>query len=217
MGNAIVDRSADELIGAVVIALALSLVMAGVYSVGRRKLSENLMPMIVLMIVANLVSMALGAGYMLHARRAVRHVSQNAAPALPPRAIYAGKRDIVLVQTFFRAADTNRDGLLTGEEASRAASELVRQVDTSGKGSIDAQSLDNILQAAVFLEDEGRAQHFSPRDGRPPAPPRFGSMRRILLEPAGPRPEPSSAKTAESTDATSVSTEPVPKEAGVLR
>ena len=36
LGNAVVDRSADELIGAVIIALALSLAMAGLYCLGRR-------------------------------------------------------------------------------------------------------------------------------------------------------------------------------------
>ena len=37
LGNAVVDRSPDELIGAVIIALALSLAMAGVYCLGRRQ------------------------------------------------------------------------------------------------------------------------------------------------------------------------------------
>ena len=37
--------------------------MAGLYGIGRRKITENLMPMIVLMIIANLISMAIGAGY----------------------------------------------------------------------------------------------------------------------------------------------------------
>ena len=62
LGNAIVDRSPDELIGAVAIALTISLAMAGLYCIGRRKITENLLPVMVLMIVANLLSMAVGAG-----------------------------------------------------------------------------------------------------------------------------------------------------------
>jgi hypothetical protein len=63
--NAIVDRSPDELVGAVIIALALSLAFAGLYCLGRRKARDELVSIIALMIVANLVSMAVGAGYVL--------------------------------------------------------------------------------------------------------------------------------------------------------
>ena len=81
LGNVIVDRSPDELIGAVIIALALSLAMAGVYCIGRRNIRENVMPMIVLMLVANLISMAVGAGYLAHVRKKVAGRSLH-APAI---------------------------------------------------------------------------------------------------------------------------------------
>ena len=45
----------------------------------------------------------------------------------------------------FRAADLNRDGRITGEEASLAADQFVRRADSSGKGSIDSQSLDRAI------------------------------------------------------------------------
>jgi hypothetical protein len=216
MGNVVVDRSADELIAAVVAALAVALAMAGVYWIGRRKTSENLMPFIVLMIVANLVSMALGAGYMLHARRTGRHLPHDGFRAFPPRAHHGNDPDAVLVQTFIRAADRNRDGLLTSEEASRAASDLVRQVDTTGKGSIDTRSVDSIVRAALLLEDESRRQHPFPPFGPPPARPPYGSMRRFHPARDHAEPGPGSATEPETSDAAGVSTGPGAADKGAL-
>ena len=48
-------------------------------------------------------------------------------------------------EAIFRAADLNRDGRITGEEASLAADQFVRRADNSGKGSIDPQSLDHAI------------------------------------------------------------------------
>jgi hypothetical protein len=170
MGNAVVDRPPDELIGAVIIALALSLAMAGVYRIRRNKMSYALMPMIVLAIVANLLSMAVAAGYMLHLRRTGRQTTNRMAQALALRSHHRRAPEAALAETLFQAADQNHDGRLSGEEASRAAFDVVRQADTDGKGSIDAQSFGSALEAAL-IEHRDRSRRHPPAEETPPPPP----------------------------------------------
>ncbi len=155
MGNAVVDRSPDELIGAIVIALALALAMAGLYSMGRRKVTENLMPMVVLMIVANLVSMTVGAGYLAHARK--KHLGVTLPLSLNSPAV----SERMLIDAIFRDADEDQDGLLSGEEAAVAADKFVRRNDAEGDGKIDARSL---ASALLTVEFHGRGR--SSRSGR---------------------------------------------------
>jgi hypothetical protein len=142
LANAVVDRSADELIGAVIVALGISLAFAGLDFLGRRKVRDARMPMIVVMIGANLVSMAFAAGYFVHLRRSRANSQRERMEREPNRPYF------VLVESTFRNADKNHDGLLSSEEASVAAAEFVRNVDTTGRGLIDAPSLENAITAS---------------------------------------------------------------------
>jgi hypothetical protein len=147
LGNAIIDRSPEELIGAVAIALTISLAMAGLYCIGRRKITENLLPMIVLMIVANLVSMAVGMGYFRVAHKRMGYVEQEFQRR--PPGVPGGSAEVA-ARWIFRTADSDHDGRLSEEEASLAAADFVRRMDPSGQGSINLRSLDTALQAAMF-------------------------------------------------------------------
>jgi hypothetical protein len=169
LGNAIVDRSPEELIGAVAIALTISLAMAGIYCIGRRKITENLMPMIVLMIVANLVSMAVGAGHFHHARKKIGYVEHEPIRR-PPNG--PGGSNEFMVEWIFREADRNHDRQISGEEASLAAAEFLRRVDASGKGTINPRTLDRALQGLMFY---GRFPHHPPSPFQHPGlpPPEF--------------------------------------------
>ena len=162
LGNAIVDRSPDELIGAVAIALTISLGMAGLYCIGRRKITENLLPMIVLMIVANLLSMAVGAGYFQFARKKMGYVTRESAWR-PPGG--PGGSCELLTARIFQEADRNHDRRISKDEASLAAVELLRRADANGTGSIDPITLFTILQAATYY---GRDPD------HPPSPSTFG-------------------------------------------
>ena len=185
MGNAIVDRSPDELIGAVAIALIIALAMAGLYSIGRRKITENLMPMIVLMIIANLISMAIGVGYFQLAHRRMGYT-----PHRPVRRLPDGPDGVseFIVQWIFREADRNHDERISGEEASLAAANFVRWADAHGTGSVDPTALDWALKALMFhgrepdhppdrFDQPGRQlQEFSgPASGPDRSPPRMSS------------------------------------------
>ena len=142
--NVVVDRSADELIGAVLVALGLALAFAGLDFITRRKARENRMPMIVLMIAANLASMALAAGYLVYHKKA-RGVSAHEANQTA-----AVRLELMLVESIFRAADKNGDGLLSSEEAAAAAADLVKEADHTGSGSIDAPTLEHALRPGGY-------------------------------------------------------------------
>ena len=144
LANAVVDRSADELIGAVIVALGISLFFAGLDFVGRRKVRDARMPMIVVMIGANLASMAFAAGYLIH----IKHSRSTSAGE---RTEYASDRPYdVLVESTFRNADRNHDGLLSSEEAAVAAAEFVRNADATGKGLMDPPTLEHAITASGF-------------------------------------------------------------------
>jgi hypothetical protein len=144
LGNAIVDRSADELIGAVIVAMGLSLAFAGLDFIARRKMQENRMPMIVLMIGANLVSMAFAAGYIVHHRKA------RGASASERNQLASARLEPILVESIFRVADKNDDGQLSTEEAAVAAAEFVRRADPTGNGSVDVPTLEHALPSGGF-------------------------------------------------------------------
>jgi hypothetical protein len=208
VGNTIVDRSSDELIGAVVIALGTALAMVGLYLVGRRKVSDNLTPLIALMIVGNLISMALAAGYVVRARRNGRFPSRGVAPARYPWHPSSPAPDLVLLDTIFRAADKNHDGLISAEEASQSAAEVVRNSDSSGRGSVDSASLRALLQATLAQGQDRIRRHGTGLGPEPP--PRFGPPPR---GPFGPRlPEsidpPAAAEMQESARAAGTSPAP---------
>jgi hypothetical protein len=142
LGNGIVDRSVDELIGAVIVALGVSLAFAGLDFVARRKARDNRLAMIVVMIGANLASMAIAAGYLVHVRKTRSALARERNQVSPPGL------DPILVESIFNAADKDRDGLLSSEEASLAAAEFVRRADPMGKGLIDAPILAQALMVA---------------------------------------------------------------------
>ena len=168
MGNAVVDRSPDELIGAVIVALALSLAMAGLYCIARRKANENLLPIIGLMIVANLLSMVVGMGYVAHARKAPSGIRPG-IPFVPEAA---------LIEAIFETADKNGDGMLSSEEASQGAERFVQGADASGTGLVDPQSLRRAILDAE-LDRYHTFDHPRERFGRGPS----RRMRRALPEP----------------------------------
>jgi hypothetical protein len=202
LANAVVDRSADELIGAVIIALGISLAFAGLDFLGRRKVRDARMPMIVVMIGANLVSMAFAAGYFVHLRRSRANSVRERSEREPNRPFF------VLVESTFRSADKNHDGLLSSEEASVAAAEFVRNADTTGRGSIDASALEN----AITTSSSYRARR--PFGGSfPPPTPGLWPGRRARGFEAGPARRPPSADENSSSGASTPPDRPLNEQA----
>jgi hypothetical protein len=144
LANVILDRSADELIGAVIVALGFSLAFTGLDFISRRKVRENRLPMIVAMIGANLASMAFAAGYIVYHRKA------RVASASERNQMISLRPEPILAESILRAADKNEDGRLSSEEAAVAAAEFVRRADPTGNGSIDASTLEHALPPGGF-------------------------------------------------------------------
>jgi hypothetical protein len=196
LANVFVDRSADELIAAVMIAVILALAMAGIYWIGRRKFSDVLMPMIVLMIVGNTLAMAVSAGYLMRARRRPLHIAHGESPIMFARGNPPLWPERQFVGTLFRVADTNRDGLLSPDEASQAITELVKKADSSGGGSVDADSLIDYVRAVERRDSV--SDPFLRSANLPPASlgPLGGRSPRKGLRPAlGEQPSPATRET----------------------
>ncbi len=159
VGDAVVDRSLQELIGAIMVALALALATAGLYALGRRKVSDSAMLVTCLTIVSSVASMALAAGYLTERERRQRQEIPGArSSGFRPRA--AVSRGDLMAREIMKMADTDGDHSLSTEEAARAADSFIRAADASGKGSLDAPSL-------------AKAVHFHMRnhDQQSPMPP----------------------------------------------
>jgi hypothetical protein len=152
--DAFIDRSPGDLIGAVMIALTLALAMTGLYALLRRRkpTSEPLTGLIVLMLVANVASMALAGGYLTKTWKAERGVpggekpttawwpppggfkpgvaGQSGSPGGPPGSPWCGDPNVGQV---FAVADLDKDGRLTPDEVAQ----FVRMADANGKGSVN--------------------------------------------------------------------------------
>jgi hypothetical protein len=76
--SAILDRSSNELLSAVMVATAVSLIMTCIYLGARRKVRDNLMLVTALCLVTSLASMALAAGYLEHSPAHSREQFKNA-------------------------------------------------------------------------------------------------------------------------------------------
>jgi hypothetical protein len=150
LSDALIDRTIEELIGAVLMALALALALTGLYKLVRRKVNDPGMPMIALMLCANVISMALAASYITQARREFLPKMDRPAMAWRPPSEFRGgpggpgKRPpgMPVAPGFVSAADADQDGRLSPEEAA----EFVRTADAGAKGSIDAHDLDDALR-----------------------------------------------------------------------
>lgn len=147
--NVIVDRTPDELIGAVLLAVIVALVVTGLYRVGRRKTKsdDNAVLITSLVLFANLVTMALAAGYVIHVRKnfGLSEPSRQSGMAFRGEPIAGHQGSFVIrgappsiapgpppVFSIVEAADTDQDGRLSPDEAAF----FVRTLDIESQGSI---------------------------------------------------------------------------------
>ncbi|WP_422928191.1 hypothetical protein [Singulisphaera sp. PoT] len=171
VADALVDRTADELIGALMIATMVAIVMGGIFALGKRKSIQSPSFVIGLALFAGLACMALTAGYFEHLKashgplggRNIPHVLRGWPQGGPGQKPPQGGWDPPAIgwSPGFHAvvaADLNRDGRLTVEEAT----ELVEKADADGDGSVDFHDIDKMLMGRF-------APPMAPP--RPPVPP----------------------------------------------
>lgn len=148
--DAILDRSPEELIGALLIASAVAIVMAGLYVLGRRKALCSPTFVGLLALAAGVSCMALAAGYIEYATRYRNSGLAATSPVFPGWPFSGPGRNVPPRPWGFYgagwssgfhvvvAADEDRDGRLTSEEVVR----LVRKADSDGDGSVDFRDID---------------------------------------------------------------------------
>jgi hypothetical protein len=165
--DAIVDRSPKELIGAVLISLALSLALTGLYTVRRRKTSDRFALMVVLSLGTNVVAMLVVFGYFTHAQnlkvKAVESVSHTRPPG--PR---GNGLELHLSQRILDMADRDRDGSISSQEATDAAALFVQTATTTNGQSrrLDVSTLAEAMRGTL-MPPPGTM-------GPPPLHPQFG-------------------------------------------
>src|SRR3954447_13250452 len=96
--DVMLDRSADELIGGILVALLLSLAVAGAFALLRRKISDATTLITCLALAANLAGMALAAGFVVGAVRQGMRSNRGFRPGLAPPAV-VGDRGASLART----------------------------------------------------------------------------------------------------------------------
>lgn len=198
--NALIDRSPQELIGAIAIALLVSLAVTGLYELGRRKIKDGVMLMTVLVLLACVASMAVTASFFARKRDA------SLRTTAPVGAMYVHPwpepdRVALLARRVLERSDRNGDGLLSEEEAANAASRFVREGNMNGTGPLSLETLTQTLRANFvglppMFGPGAPPESFGPPPPSPIGPP--GGPRRHRRDPAKlEEPEKPSGKAAE--------------------
>ena len=142
------EISSDEIIGALAIGMALAMACSGLCLLGRSRASNAFPVFCGLIFAVSAISMVVGIGHARYKyfgppRQApLARASQNRPPFFnghPPRHF--------LGRALLHEADANKDGQLTPEEAAQ----YVREADSSGRGWVNAQEI-----------DQSRARHDAP-------------------------------------------------------
>lgn len=175
--DVIVDRSPEELIGGVLIALVFALGLSGLFHLLRHKVSDTSTLIICLALSSNLVAMTAGAAFIRYkftGGRAQGSRSRSPEPPMPPPGM-PGSRTGFMAGRILEAADLNGDRFLSSEEAGFAAAQFVKEVGEGGDSPIDEGRL-RMAIAARFMSPphmgmgmwRGRRRGV---DGPPPLPP----------------------------------------------
>ncbi|SIO58720.1 hypothetical protein SAMN05444166_5786 [Singulisphaera sp. GP187] len=145
--DVILDRTPEELIGGVFMALVLALGLSGLFHLIRRKVSDTSTLIICLALGSNLVAMTV-AGAFIRSKfiggRASGRDAIMAGPHFPPPGM-GGIRSSLIASRIFEAADLNSDRFLSADEAAFAAAQFVKE---SGEGG-DAPLDEGRLRAAI--------------------------------------------------------------------
>lgn len=167
LGDAILDRSPDELIGAILLALMVGIAGSIVSRFAIWRKPGEGVPMLAggLLFMVSLASMAVGAGYLVSVDPALSPTAREkiqlgiatgrslgsrpglhrpARPGFPPpnwRGPVLDSDERVLPTAISDLLDLDHDGTISPEEAAR----FVREVDTDGNGSADVASIRKAL------------------------------------------------------------------------
>ncbi|WP_435009614.1 hypothetical protein P12x_000872 [Tundrisphaera lichenicola] len=184
--NFLLGRSAEELIVGVFLALTLAIATASLHNLIRGRVKDNVMILTVVGLVANILVMILTAGYIEMGSDngqsvpnsdgfdSWRRPNSRQDPQVP-------LNDMVL--KIFDNADTDRDGLLSADEAASCASDFIKEAERRGGRKIDRADLSFLILSQMNRFD-GRRR--GPQPNLPPV--HTGDFRGHDPEWAGQRP-----------------------------
>jgi hypothetical protein len=180
------ERTAEELIVGVFLALLLAIVGAGIHNLARRKVKDTVPLLTVVCLIANLVAMVASAGYVRMKGRGGNFSNPNNMVVRP--AMSRGQiRDLTieaLSRTCLRGADLDRDGKLSADEAATVAARFVQVVEAEAGRPVDWEALALGIKSRVRVFD---TQPVDPSHPLPPVPGLDGPFNR---PPSGGQPEP---------------------------
>jgi hypothetical protein len=209
VSNVVLDRTPQEWIVGLVLALFLALALAGVHVALRRwaKVQDELAPLVGTAVVAIFAGMVIAGIYVQLDRRAS---TGRAGAAAPPggggpggfpggggRGGGGGRFATNLANMMFDSADADHDGLITTEEAANAAAKFVHESAAEGKDKIDRDTLANIVRERMRPPGAGSGGNAAPPRGE--APKADGTPTPRDAAPASaPAPEPAKGSPAPS-------------------
>ncbi|MHC5537393.1 EF-hand domain-containing protein [Singulisphaera rosea] len=155
--NALIDLPPAVLIGVLFLSLALAMVVSGIFTLMKKRVADTQMLLTVLIMASLAISAAMGIGYERFAREQTKYppgfTIRN--PNQPRNQNNARGGQRIGSNTFFarrimELADTDKDGRLSTEEASHAASEFIHSVSRGDHDSIDSRVLGNSIRSILY-------------------------------------------------------------------
>jgi hypothetical protein len=181
VSNAVLDRTPQEWIVGLVVALFLALALAGVLLALRRwvKIQDETAPLVGTALVAIFAGMVIAGIYVQLDRRASAGQAAARGPGGPGGmpgggpggrgggggGAGGGRFATTLAGLIFDNADADHDGVITTEEAASAAAKFVHESGSDGKDKLDRDTLANILRERMRPGGGGGGANAAPQPG----------------------------------------------------
>jgi hypothetical protein len=154
--DVVLDRSADELIGAILVALMLALALAGAFALFRRRITDATTLITCLALAMNLVAMTVAAGFIRSSRQhGVQGFRRSHLGVAPPSMAEGEHHLAALAKISLELADTDGNGLLSADEAAAGAEKFIRRTELAEGGPISSWLLYTSLRREIGLPPNG--------------------------------------------------------------
>lgn len=153
--NALIDLPPAVLIGVLFLSLASALVISGIFTLLKKRVADTQMLLTVLLVASFAASATLGIGYERYTREqmkfppgfSVRNPNQQRDNN---RGGHRFGSNAFFAQRIMELADADKDGRLSTDEASNAASEFIHTVAHGDDDSIDSRALGNSIRSILY-------------------------------------------------------------------
>jgi hypothetical protein len=145
----LLGRPPEEWIGALVVALLLSVMLLGVYNLCRRKMKDASMLLTVAALIVNLAGMVIAATYVgLTGIGASSATQAGTGEAVSLNALADMLID-GMASRILNGADADHNGRLSADEAAAAADGFIKRIDAEEKKPVDMRVLGAVLKRRI--------------------------------------------------------------------